>query len=328
MKRDFSNVSFDFASSRDAAPSIFSEDVLRKTGKMIEEIPIDKIVEYRREQDQDTSLLIFRDYSNEKLKRLAEDVQQHGVLEPVLVFRNENKQFELLAGKHRTKAVKLLKSETNDIKWNTVPAIVYTFEEVSKNDWALGDLIYVNTNVLRREGLTFSEMGMAYNRMFAAYAHVGSSREKDANELIAENTGLSVSKVRAIRNIVPEKLIVPFLEMTDEHRLSLTVAGQDLCRLSKTSQQLVYDWTESKEDRERFLSKYLTKQNVRVLCATEKEHALTEDDLNALLEEDKEEFKVPSAKKMKEIIPAAYWNDCEEFLRKAVEEYLESHHEE
>lgn len=325
MKKDFSSVSFDFASSRDKVPSIFSRDVLKQAGKTIEEIPVDKIVWYRREQDQDTSLLVFRDYSDDKLKRLAEDIKQHGVLEPVLVFKNEYQQFEVLAGKHRTKATKLLKEETNESKWNTIPAIVYSFAEVSENDWALGDLIYVNTNVLRREGLSFSEMGMAYNRMFAAYAHVGSSQEKDANDLISENTGLSVSKIRSIRNIVPEKLIVPFLEMVDDHKLSLTVAGQDLCRLSKTSQQIVYDWAGEQEDREKFLSKYLTKANVRVLCSQEKEHCLTAEDLSSLLENDKKEFKAPTTKKLKEIVPEEYWNDSEEFLRKAVEEYLSRH---
>ena len=325
MKKDFSSVSFDFSSSRDKVPSIFSQDVLKQAGKTIEEIPVDKIVWYRREQDQDTSLLVFRDYSDDKLKRLAEDVKQHGVLEPVLVFKNEQQQFEVLAGKHRTKSTKLLKEKTNESKWNTIPAIVYSFAEVSKNDWALGDLIYVNTNVLRREGLSFSEMGMAYNRMFAAYAHVGSSQEKDANDLISENTGLSVSKIRSIRNIVPEKLIVPFLEMVDDHKLSLTVAGQDLCRLSKTSQQIVYDWAGEQEDREKFLSKYLTKANVRVLCSQEKEHCLTVEDLSSLLENDKKEFKAPTTKKLKEIVPEEYWNDSEEFLRKAVEEYLSRH---
>ena len=325
MKKDFSSVSFDFASSRDKVPSIFSRDVLKQAGKTIEEIPVDKIVWYRREQDQDTSLLVFRDYSDDKLRRLAEDIKQHGVLEPVLVFKNEQQQFEVLAGKHRTKATNLLKEETNESKWNTIPAIVYSFAEVSENDWALGDLIYVNTNVLRREGLSFSEMGMAYNRMFAAYSHVGSSQEKDANDLISENTGLSVSKIRSIRNIVPEKLIVPFLEMVDDHKLSLTVAGQDLCRLSKTSQQIVYDWAGEQEDREKFLSKYLTKANVRVLCSQEKEHCLTAEDLGSLLENDKKEFKAPTTKKLKEIVPEEYWNDSEEFLRKAVEEYLSRH---
>lgn len=325
MKKDFSSVSFDFASSRDKVPSIFSRDVLKQAGKTIEEIPVDKIVWYRREQDQDTSLLVFRDYSDDKLKRLAEDIKQHGVLEPVLVFKNEQQQFEVLAGKHRARATKLLKEETNESKWNTIPAIVYSFAEVSENDWSLGDLIYVNTNVLRREGLSFSEMGMAYNRMFAAYAHVGSSQEKDANDLISENTGLSVSKIRSIRNIVPEKLIVPFLEMVDDHKLSLTVAGQDLCRLSKSSQQIVYDWAGEQEDREKFLSKYLTKANVRVLCSQEKEHCLTAEDLSSLLENDKKEFKAPTTKKLKEIVPEEYWNDSEEFLRKAVEEYLSRH---
>lgn len=325
MKKDFSSVSFDFASSRDQVPSIFSRDVLKQAGRTIEEIPVDKIVWYRREQDQDTSLLVFRDYSDDKLKRLAGDIKQHGVLEPVLVFKNEQQQFEVLAGKHRARATKLLKEETNESKWNTIPAIVYSFAEVSENDWALGDLIYVNTNVLRREGLSFSEMGMAYNRMFAAYAHVGSSQEKDANDLISENTGLSVSKIRSIRNIVPEKLIVPFLEMVDDHKLSLTVTGQDLCRLSKSSQQIVYDWAGEQEDREKFLSKYLTKANVRVLCSKEKEHSLTAEDLNSLLESDKKEFKAPTVKKLKEIVPEEYWNDSEEFLRKAVEEYLSRH---
>lgn len=325
MKKDFSSVSFDFASSRDKVPSIFSRDVLKQAGKTIEEIPVDKIVWYRREQDQDTSLLVFRDYSDDKLKRLVADIKQHGVLEPVLVFKNEQQQFEVLAGKHRARATKLLKEETNESKWNTIPAIVYSFAEVSENDWALGDLIYVNTNVLRREGLSFSEMGMAYNRMFAAYAHVGSSQEKDANDLISENTGLSVSKIRSIRNIVPEKLIVPFLEMVDDHKLSLTVAGQDLCRLSKSSQQIVYDWAGEQEDREKFLSKYLTKANVRVLCSQEKEHCLTVEDLSSLLENDKKEFKAPTTKKLKEMVPEEYWNDSEEFLRKAVEEYLSRH---
>lgn len=325
MKKNFEGVSFDFAPAAGVASDVFSKDVLRQAGKFVEEIPVDRIVWYRREQDQDTSLLVFRDYSDDKLKRLAADIKQHGVLEPVLVFKNEQQQFEVLAGKHRARATKLLKEETNESKWNTIPAIVYSFAEVSENDWALGDLIYVNTNVLRREGLSFSEMGMAYNRMFAAYAHVGSSQEKDANDLISENTGLSVSKIRSIRNIVPEKLIVPFLEMVDDHKLSLTVAGQDLCRLSKSSQQIVYDWAGEQEDREKFLSKYLTKANVRVLCSQEKEHCLTVEDLSSLLENDKKEFKAPTTKKLKEMVPEEYWNDSEEFLRKAVEEYLSRH---
>lgn len=51
------------------------------------------------------------------IKELAETIQNHGLLQPIIVREYEPSKYEIIAGERRFRAV-------NELKWEKIPAII------------------------------------------------------------------------------------------------------------------------------------------------------------------------------------------------------------
>ena len=314
----------------------------------ITDINLDDIIPYHREKIvyAEEEFTIFYDYSSEKLQQLAENIEENGLIEPIIVFPSliQPGKYETLAGKQRTNATRLLNKTKHpeDPKWSKIKSRVLDAQEVSADDYAYGDTVYVSTNLERRDQLKISELAMAYEMEFQARKHAGkkSVKQLDTNEELAKRIGKPVSQIRKIRRIQPQFLIKEFIDMVDDEQLNLSVAAQCLSYTPRTCQRVLFDWACvcCKGDRlqaKTYLARKLTRsiaQNIKSLVSSRGEGGiLSNDDLDGLFQDVEYEFRAPSAQTIKKILPARLWTESQDeiasFLQNAVTEYLQNHPE-
>lgn len=109
--------------------------------KKVENIEIHKLVPFKGETP-------FHDYiGKEKFHTLVRDIEENGILTPIIVRALSDGTYEVLAGRHRSEAAKYLHLAT-------VPAIVYPVD--TSDTKAM--MIHLNTNLLNgREEMSFVE---------------------------------------------------------------------------------------------------------------------------------------------------------------------------
>lgn len=320
-------------------------------GHSIKCLPTSSITEYHRravELQDGSEWQIFRDYPEEKLNALRDDIIDHGVLDPIIVFPSQITAgaYECLAGEHRTKATRLAKAKTGDSKFDCIPAIIYPYEEVSADDFSLGDIIFTSTNLHRREKLKVTEMALAYQRQFDALKNKYQYRAAgtNINEEIAKNFGGEVTSesVRRIRKITPDKINSVFLDLIDEGEIKVTVASQYLTQISLENQNMIYQWmlkrAAAAANSVRSGLKDIAKvSKLRVIIEEVRrttDGVLTEDMLDDLFTDKQEQTtcKVPTVAAMRDMIPEKYRNKTQQeitdFIRAAIEEYVCNHREE
>ena len=198
----------------------------KQTAKGIRELPVAKLIPFEGQP--------FRPYPMEKLRELAEDIKDNGILSPIIV-RPYVGRYQILAGHNRTSAAKLLGMET-------VPCIV---KEVDDNT---ARLIVVNTNLNQREELLPSEKAFAYKMQMEALKQQGKrtdltsdqvDRKCETAEYIAQANSMSGAQVRRFVRLT--YLIKPLLDMTDEKVLPFMVAV-NLSYLKESEQSLLHEY--------------------------------------------------------------------------------------
>ncbi|KPV42502.1 ParB/RepB/Spo0J family partition protein [Alicyclobacillus ferrooxydans] len=118
-----------------------------------------------------------REFNQEKLKELAESIEQHGIIQPLIVRKSKVKGYDIVAGERRFRAAQLVGLER-------VPVVVREFSEVELMEVAV-------IENLQREDLNALEIAEAYaNLMEKANMtqeqlarRVGQSRSHVANML-------------------------------------------------------------------------------------------------------------------------------------------------
>lgn len=306
-------------------------------------IPLSDIVWYHREDI--FSQVVFHDYGGERLAALSENIEQNGIIEPIIVFRSleQEGRYEVLAGKQRTRAQRLLaKRFPSDERWQTIPARVLDAGEVSRDEYAFGDLVYVDTNIQRRDDLKPSELGMAYEMQFNALAHHGVSGEILSNERIAEMNNTKSSRVELLRRVIPKYCIPELLQMADENRLSVSMISRDLSRIGHQNQRLLYQAALSRSKGDETAARRLFKRSITSGVARELHSVIRAEDYRELTQEEIARifeygtvrppmdsapvevrgFNAPSAEVLKSMIPEEQWGRAEEFLREAVSAYI------
>lgn len=116
-------------------------------------------------------------FSEDSLKELAASIKEKGIIQPLLVERNPDQTYTLIAGERRFRAARIagLKS---------VPVVVRSFSEVEKIEIALIENI-------QREDLTPIEEALAYESLLKLSgisqeelaSHLGKNRSTIANSL-------------------------------------------------------------------------------------------------------------------------------------------------
>lgn len=116
-------------------------------------------------------------FNDEKIVELAQTIELHGMIQPIVVRKLEEERYELIAGERRWRAVQVL-------KWGTIPAII---RDMNDNETASVALI----ENLQREELTVIEEASAYQRLIelqqltqeALAQRLGKSQSTIANKL-------------------------------------------------------------------------------------------------------------------------------------------------
>ena len=116
-------------------------------------------------------------FDQAKLQELADSIAEHGIIQPLVVSRQNNGGYELIAGERRLEAAKLA-------GLNKVPVVARQATEQNKAEWALIENI-------QRHNLNPIEEAQAYEKMQSAFGltqieiakKVGKSRSAVANIL-------------------------------------------------------------------------------------------------------------------------------------------------
>ena len=256
----------------------------------------------------------FHEYEGETLEQFTASIREHGILTPIIVRPKENGKFEILSGRNRNNAAKLLNLES-------VPCIVRNVDD----DEAV--LIVAESNLSQRENQLPSEKAFAYKMKLDAlnrkagrpskenYCQVGNNFEgKTSNDIIAEQSADSSRQIA--RYIRLTELTPLILEMIDEKQIAFNPAVE-LSYLAEKEQQELYDTMQS-EDCTPSLAQA---QRMKKLSRAE---GLTPEIIAAMMSEAKanqrETLKLP-LERVRQFAPKANQKQLEDFVLKACEHY-------
>ncbi|HEY4599835.1 MAG TPA: nucleoid occlusion protein [Cerasibacillus sp.] len=116
-------------------------------------------------------------FDEEKIRELAQTIHTHGMIQPIVVRKLDEDQFELIAGERRWRAVQTL-------EWENIPAIIRDMNDTQTASVAL-------IENLQREELTVIEEAVAYAKLLelhdltqeALAQRLGKSQSTIANKL-------------------------------------------------------------------------------------------------------------------------------------------------
>lgn len=165
-------------------------------------------------------------FDEEKIRELAQTIHTHGMIQPIVVRKLDEDQFELIAGERRWRAVQTL-------EWENVPAIIRDMNDTQTASVAL-------IENLQREELTVIEEAVAYAKLLelhdltqeALAQRLGKSQSTIANKLRLLNLpeevhqSLLAKKIterhaRALIKLKNEETQVKLLNEIIEHQLNV-----------------------------------------------------------------------------------------------------------
>lgn len=183
-----------------------------------------------------TELHPFKDHpfhvvDDEKMREMAESVEQYGVLVPGIVRPRLGGGYEIVAGHRRKRASELAGKAA-------MPVIVRELDDDEAT------IIMVDSN-LQREKILPSEKAFAYRMKLEAMKHQGKRTDltseravlkSQARDILAQQAG-EKSGMAITRYIALTKLTEPLLQDVDEEKISVSCAADYLSALSKSQQQ-------------------------------------------------------------------------------------------
>jgi ParB family chromosome partitioning protein len=256
----------------------------------------------------------YKVQDNEEMERLAESIQQNGVVSPIIVRPLENTadEYEIISGHRRVMACR--KAGITE-----VPALVVSLDRDA------AAIVLVDSN-LHREHILPSEKAFAYKMKADAMSHKGWRTDLTSGQVVPKSddtrttaqigadTGDSYKTVqRYIRltNLIPE-----ILQYVDDGRIAFTPAVE----LSYLNEQEQYDLLEQMELND-------CTPSLSQACRFKKmsqEEGLTPEVIAAVMNEEKanqrEMFKVPM-ERIRQYVPNANAKQAEDFVLKACEHY-------
>lgn len=209
-------------------------------------------------------------FNTDHIGELASTIEQHGLLQPIVLREYEDQKFEIIAGERRFRAIQTL-------KWAELPAIVQKMDDHETASMAL-------IENLQREELTAVEEADAYQNLMKLNGFTQAS--------LAEKMGKSQSfvanKLRLLKLSQPVQEAIMNHEISERH-------GRSLLKLDEFNQQMVLH---------QILAEQLTVKDTEALVASiinpepavEEEVAVVEEE-TATTEESTETSKKAGKKK-------------------------------
>ena len=231
------------AKSRGLGKSIFDtfDDNLIETKKGTGELLKISSVEPRRDQPRKT-------FERESLESLAESIQKHGVLQPIIVRPNQiiEDTYEIIAGERRWRAAKLAGLDE-------IPAVI-----LDGDDLKIAQVAIIEN--VQREDLNAVEEALAYQGLMETFGltqdqvskQVGKSRSAIANLLrlldlpeevlvMLKNDEISAGHARALLGLESEADMIALAGKIVEKQLSVREVENAVKKLNSIPEQTDID---------------------------------------------------------------------------------------
>lgn len=139
----------------------------------VQEIPLSQIVANRFQPR--------KVFSKESIQELAATIQEHGLLQPVVLREYEPQKYEIIAGERRFRAV-------SSLNWQTIPAVVKEMDDKASASMAI-------IENLHREGLTAIEEAQAYQRLM----ELNQMTQTNLAQAIGKSQSFVANKMRLLK---------------------------------------------------------------------------------------------------------------------------------
>lgn len=182
-------------------------------------------------------------FDDEKISELAQTLKTHGMIQPIVVRKKAEDQYELIAGERRFRAAKLL-------KWEKIPAIVREMSDTESASIALIENI-------QRENLSVIEEAHAFVQLIKMHDLT--------QEALAQRLGKSQSTIaNRIRLLsLPEEIQDALMvnKISERHARALLKLKDEETQLKFLNQIIEKDLTVRETDQ--LVKKYLEKDKTK-----------------------------------------------------------------
>ena len=213
---------------------MFSSQDVRDNGE-IKTVNIEDIVPFKQHT--------FKVIKDNKLKELADSINDHGIMVPAIAFRNEDGLIELISGHRRMEASRMIGNDT-------LPVIIRNITR----DEAI--IIMGETNLQSREKILISEKAYTYKEMYEAMKRQGkrtdltsgplgqklNSRDKLAKIINEGET--QIRRYIQLTNLIPE-----LMEVVDAGFMGIRPAVE-VSYIDSVNQKYIYDYYKAEEVRD------------------------------------------------------------------------------
>ncbi|HIW71160.1 MAG TPA: nucleoid occlusion protein [Candidatus Levilactobacillus faecigallinarum] len=148
------------------------------------------------------------------ITQLAQTIDEHGLLQPIVLRQYEPDHYEIIAGERRFRAI-------SSLKWTEVPAIIEDFNDDETASMAL-------IENLQREELTAVEEATAYQQLMALN-HLTQSQLAQG---IGKSQGFVANKLRLLKLTKPVRDAILNRQITERH-------GRALLKLADAQQATI-----------------------------------------------------------------------------------------
>ncbi len=141
-------------------------------------------------------------FGDESLADLAQSIQEHGIIQPLIVVPAED-GYELIAGERRLRAAKVINLEE-------VPVIVRNAEELKKLELALVENV-------QRDNLNVIEEALAYQKLMQDF----SLTQDDVAKRVGKSRSVVANKIRLLSLPVDVKRAINSSQISEGHGRAL-----------------------------------------------------------------------------------------------------------
>ena len=207
----------------------------RLAGQRLIMLPLAKLVEYKDEDFERATgrPQPFRTYSQEDLESLAKSIAEHGVIDPITVRPFDEGKYQIIAGRHRTRASALCGLAE-------VPGIIRRDIDDVK-----AAKIMLDTNLEQRHNLLYSEKAYAYRMRMELEGRRGKRTDLEGGgekvDMLAEIGIQNKDKRRTVADLIRLTYLLPgLLNMVDKGTIGFKV-GVQLSHLPAFAQSYLLD---------------------------------------------------------------------------------------
>ena len=207
----------------------------RLAGQRLIMLPLAKLVEYKDEDFERATgrPQPFRTYSQEDLESLAKSIAEHGVIDPITVRPFDEGKYQIIAGRHRTRASALCGLAE-------VPGIIRRDIDDIK-----AAKIMLDTNLEQRHNLLYSEKAYAYRMRMELEGRRGKRTDLEGGgekvDMLAEIGIQNKDKRRTVADLIRLTYLLPgLLNMVDKGTIGFKV-GVQLSHLPAFAQSYLLD---------------------------------------------------------------------------------------